>query len=100
MESPKFGEKKGSAHYLKHMSSSVKHGGKSVMPWACMAVSRVGSLICSDGCNGINSEVYKNIVSQLTEKCVQTNWEDYIMQQDHNPKHTANTTKDFIREKR
>ena len=37
--------KKGSAHNPKLASSSVKHGGGSVMAWACMAASGVGSLI-------------------------------------------------------
>ena len=53
------------------------------MAWACMADSGVGSLMFIDdvthggsSSSRINSEVYKNIVSQLTEKCVQTNWEE------------------------
>ena len=35
---------KGSAHDPKHTISSVKHGGGSVMVWAYMAASGVGSL--------------------------------------------------------
>ena len=65
--------KKGSAHDPNHASSSVKHGGGSVMAWTCMAASGVGSLILIDdiphgGNSRINSEVYKNIsVSKLME---------------------------------
>ena len=39
---------KGSAYDPKHVSSSVKHGRGSVMAWACMAASGVGSLIFFD----------------------------------------------------
>ena len=58
--------KKGSAHDQKHTSSSVKHGGGSVMAWTCMAFSGVGSLIddvTNDDSSRINSDVYKNILS-------------------------------------
>ena len=60
--------KKGSAHDPKHTSSSVKLGGGSVVAWACMAASGVGSLIfiddvTHDGSSRMNSEVYKNILS-------------------------------------
>ena len=58
---------KGSAHDPKHTSSSVKHTGGSVMAWACMAASGVGSLIFIDDVthdsSRMNSEVYKNILS-------------------------------------
>ena len=40
--------KKGSAYDPKHASSSVKYGGGSVMAWASMAASGVGSLIFID----------------------------------------------------
>ncbi len=38
-------EKEGTAHDPKHTTSSVKHGGGSVMAWACMAASGTGSLV-------------------------------------------------------
>ena len=61
----------GSAHDPKHTSSSVKHG--SVMAWACMAASRVSSLIfiddvTHDGSSRINSSQQKHPVCQLTKK--------------------------------
>ncbi len=37
--------RKGTAHDPKHTTSSVKHGGGSVMAWACMAASGTGSLV-------------------------------------------------------
>ncbi len=35
----------GTAHDLKHATSSVKHGGGSEMTWECMASSGIGSLV-------------------------------------------------------
>ena len=66
--------KKGSAHDPKHTSSSVKHGGGSVMAWACMAASGVGSLILTDD---ITHDVCSRMnLQKSTEKCVQTKWEE------------------------
>ena len=36
--------RKGTAHDPKHTTSSVKHGGGSVMAWACLAANGTGSL--------------------------------------------------------
>ena len=67
------------------------------MSWACMAASGVGSLICiddvtHDGRSRMNSEVYKNILSanlrRIAFKLIGMN---FIMQQDNDPKPTANT---------
>ena len=101
----KLWRKKGSAHDPKHTSSSVTHCGGSVMTWACMAASGVGSLIfiddvTHDGSSRMNSEVYKNILSaNLRRNASKLIGRNFIMQQDNDPKHTANTTKDLIREK-
>ena len=40
--------RKGTAHDPKHTTSSVKHGGGSVMAWACMAANRPGSHVFID----------------------------------------------------
>ena len=40
--------RKGTAHDPKHTTSSVKHGGGSVMAWACMAANGTGSLVFID----------------------------------------------------
>ncbi len=75
------------------------------MAWACMAASGMGSLIFTDkvthhGSSRMNSEVYRNILSanfqRNSSNLIRKN---FIMQQDNDPKHTANSTKDFIGEK-
>ena len=99
---PKVLKKKGSAHDPKQTSSSVKHGGRSVMAWTCMADSGVGSLIViddvtHDGSSRINSEVDKNILSaNLQRHPSKLNGWNFIMQQDNDPKHTANTTQNYL----
>ena len=66
------------------------------MAWACMAASGVGSLIfiddvTHDGSSRINSEVYKNILSaNLRRNASKLIGRNFIMQQDNDPKHTAN----------
>ncbi len=55
--------RKGTAHDPKHTTSSVKHGGGSVMAWACMAASGTGSLVfiddvTADKSSRMNSEVF------------------------------------------
>ena len=87
------------------LSSSVMHGGGSVMAGACMAASGVGSLsfiddVTHDCSSRMNSEVYKSILSANLQRnmCKRID-RNFIMLKDNDPKHTANTTKDFIREK-
>ena len=70
-----------------HTSSSVKHGGGSIMAWACMVASGVGSFIfCNDvthdGSSRMNSEVYKkHSVCQLIAKYVKNNLEELAARQ-------------------
>ena len=74
------------------------------MAWACMAASGVGSLIfidkTHDGSSRMNSQVYKNILIANLRRNASKLIGRNIVQQDKDPKHTANTTKDFIREEK
>ncbi len=73
------------------------------MAWAFIASSGTYSLIfinyvTHDGSSKINSEVYRNILSDNLQKdATKLNGRSFIMQQDNDPKHTAKTTKEFIR---
>lgn len=98
--------KKGTAHDPKYTTSSVKHGGGSVIAWACMATTGTGSLVfiddvTNDGSSRMNSEVYRNILSaQIQPNASKLIGRRFIMQQDNDPKHTAIATKDFFRAKK
>ncbi len=72
--------RKVTAHDPKHTTSSVKHGGGSVMAWACMAASGTGSLVfiddvTADKSSRMNSEVFSgNIICSYSAKCFRTHW--------------------------
>ena len=71
-----------------------------------MAASGVGSLlfiddVTHDGGSRMSSEVYKTILStNLRRNVSKLIGRNFIMQQDNDPKRTANTTKYFIIEKK
>lgn len=73
------------------------------MAWACMATSGKDSLILindvtHDGGSKMN-QVYKNILSANLQRNTSRliRWNSTV-QQDNDPKHTTNTTENFIRE--
>lgn len=58
--------------------------------------------VLSNSCSTrINAQVYKTILSRnLQKKASKLIKRHFVMQQDNDPKHAANTTKDFIRGKK
>ncbi len=86
-----------------NIQAHLKHSGGNVMAWAFIASSGTGSLIfindvTHDGSSKINSEVYRNILSDNLQKdATKLIGRSFIMQQDNDPKHSAKTTKEFIR---
>ncbi len=84
----------------------MKHGGGSVVAWACMTASGTGSLVfiddvTADKSSRINSEVFRAILSahiqpnasELIGRC-------FTVQMDNDPKHTAKATKEFLKGKK
>ncbi len=85
------------------VQAHLKHSGGNVMAWAFITSSGTGSFIFindvkHDGSRKINSEVYRNILSDNLQKdATKLIGRSFIMQQDNDPKHSAKTTKEFIR---
>ncbi len=72
--------RKGTAHDPKHTTSSVKHGGGSVMAWACMAASGTGFSCIYWWCDCWQKQqdefwsVSGNIICSYSAKCFRTHW--------------------------
>ncbi|KAG2456719.1 TCB1 transposase, partial [Polypterus senegalus] len=98
--------RRGTAHYPKHTTSSVKHSEGSVMAWACMAASGTGTLVfiddvTQDRSRQINSEVFRDILSaQIQLNAVKLIGWRFMIQMDNDPKHTAQATQEFIKAKK
>jgi len=96
----------GTAHDPKHTTSSVKHGGGSVMAWACMASNGTGSLVfiddvTKDRSSRMNSEVYRDILSaQIQPNAAKLIARRFTVQMDNDPKHTAKATQEFFKAKK
>ncbi len=90
----------------KERTSSVKHGGGSVMAWACMAASGTGSLVfiddvTADKSSRMNSEVFRAILSaHIQPNASELIGRRFTVQMDNDPKHTAKATKEFLKGKK
>uniref|UniRef100_A0A3B3R2T1 Tc1-like transposase DDE domain-containing protein n=1 Tax=Paramormyrops kingsleyae TaxID=1676925 RepID=A0A3B3R2T1_9TELE len=90
--------KKGSAHQHQDLIPTVKHGGGSIMVWGCFAASGPGRIVVIDG--KMNSRVYQDILQENVRPSVRQlklrrGW---VMQQDNDPKHTSNSTKEWLQQ--
>ena len=90
----------------KYTSASVKHGGGSVMAWACISAKGPGDLvfiddITEDGSSIMDGNTYRKILGKYIEpngkKLV---GRGFIVQSDNDPKHTAKVTQEFIAKKK
>lgn len=79
---------------------TVKHGGGSIMVWGCFCSSGVGSIHIIDGT--MNGKKYREILEDkllLSVRSLKLK-RGWTFQQDNDPKHTANETKEWFRKKR
>ncbi len=97
--------RKGTAHDPKHTTSSVKHGGGSVMAWACMAASGTGSLVfiddvTADKSSRMNSEVFRAILSaHIQPNASELIGRRFTVQMDNDPSILQKQPKSFWRER-
>lgn len=77
--------------------ATVKHGVK-INVWGCFAAHGVGELYLVDGI--LEQKQYRQILEDYMLPSAENlfpNDEEWIFQQDNDPKHTANATKDWFR---
>lgn len=91
--------KAGEALLDKHTTKTVKFGGGSIMVWGCFSWSGVGNLHKIDGI--MDARHYTRILEQnLTESVEKMGIGDqFIFQQDNDPKHTAGVSKRYFERK-
>ena len=82
----------------------MKHGGDSVMVWACMVANGTGSLVfiddvTADKSSRMNSDVFRVILSaHIQSNASELIGQCFTVQVDNDPKHTAKATKEFLRQ--
>lgn len=88
--------KKNQALKMKNLIPTVKHGGGSVMVWGCMAASGVGKL------HFINSTMDRHVYLSILKTSFLSSVidlglsENYMFQQDNDPKHTSRLIKEWL----
>lgn len=75
---------------------TVKYGGGSIMIWACFSSYGVGNLVPIEGI--MTADTYIDILNENLEESVlkMDLDEEWMFQQDNDPKHTAKKTKQFF----
>lgn len=82
--------------YLKNLKPTIKHGGGSIMIWGCFSYEGVGKIQIIEG--KMNSLMYTTILNEnLFESVKNLKKQDFIFQQDNDPKHTSMLTRDFFK---
>lgn len=79
----------------KHSLKTVKHGGGSVMVWACFSYYGKGKLVFID--NTMTGASYVALLSKnLKSSARLMELYDYTFQQDNDPKHTSKISKEYF----
>lgn len=88
--------KANSALELKNCLPTIKHGGGSIMVWGCMSSKGCGNLVIIRGT--MDKYVYKTILTKnLRASAIKLGLEeDFIFQQDNDPKHTSQYVSDYF----
>ena len=77
----------------------VKYGGGSIMLWGCFSVAGTGRLVMIEG--KMNGAKYREILDENLLHSAQDLrlGQRLNFQQDNDPKHTAKTTQEWLRDK-
>lgn len=77
---------------------TVKHGGGSIMVWGCFAGTMVGDLVKIDGI--MDKKVYHKILQyHAIPSGRRLVGDNFVMQQDNDPKHTSKYCTDYLKSK-
>ncbi|CDQ71431.1 unnamed protein product [Oncorhynchus mykiss] len=90
--------KKGEVSKLKNIIPNVKHGGDSIMLWACFAAGGTGALHKIDGIMRMDN--YVDILKQHLKTSVRKLklGRKWVLQMDNDPKHTSKVVTKWLKE--
>uniref|UniRef100_A0A8C7JLI9 Transposase Tc1-like domain-containing protein n=1 Tax=Oncorhynchus kisutch TaxID=8019 RepID=A0A8C7JLI9_ONCKI len=87
------------AHHPEHNIPTVKHGGGSIMVWACFSSAGTGKMVKIDG--KMDGAKYRTILEEnLMESAKDLRLgRRFVFQQDNDPKHKAKSTMEWFKNK-